>query len=197
MSVSFYAALAPAVAYAITCGCEPATMAAPRYGSYEDAVEALGKRDGTELLFPTALPGCTMPETCPGYDLHIEAIDADQAADDPCPAVNIGQVNAARILPMLGYEVHETGETFFGVPTHDDDMYGEADAQEFLGRVLMALAIEPADEGTDTHELPREDDRGPHVHQCGRRAGYTEEKLSALHTLAQWCAERGRPVVWA
>ncbi|WP_331745478.1 hypothetical protein [Streptomyces virginiae] len=41
--------------------------------------------------------------------------------DEP---VNMANANAARVLDVLGY----------------DELYGDADAEDFLGRVLVALA---------------------------------------------------------
>jgi hypothetical protein len=97
--------------------------------------------------------------------------------------VNLANTNAARILEVLGF--------------HDDvaagDLVGGMLAPEFLGRVLMALAVEPADEGLPGAALP-----GPGALwiDCGRRPGYIQEQLGRLHDLAL-AADPGEEIVWS
>lgn len=93
------------------------------------------------------------------------------------PNVNMANGNAAEVLDLLGY------------PT--DEPEGEATAEDFLGRVLLALAL--LDVSTD-------DEHGrPTVHdgrwvEVGRRPGYLAERLHQLHEIAT--AAQGGTVAW-
>ena len=70
-----------------------------------------------------------------------------------------------------------------------------AEAGEFEGRVLLALALAPVDAGMPAYDDSRTG--GPRWIVAGRRPGYLQEKLAGLAELARWCAERGRRVQWA
>lgn len=87
--------------------------------------------------------------------------------------VNLNNVNAARVLGVLGYL----------------ELYGDEDAGLFLGRVLLALAVDPEDAG---RPVLRE---GRYV-DCGRSEGYTGARLLELHALAQYARTWGRHVTW-
>jgi hypothetical protein len=93
--------------------------------------------------------------------------------------VDMSDSNAGRVLDALGYGT--------GAMDHFDG------AEPFLGRVLIALGLEPADEGVPAHQ------DGPRWTEGGRRPGYLQERLEDLRALA----ERGRAlgddveVVWS
>ena len=93
--------------------------------------------------------------------------------------VNMSNSNAHRVALTLGIDLEEWGWA------------GEMDAQEFLGRVLLALALEPEDAGIPPHEVPT---GGPRLIECGRREGYLQERLGHLHDLAQHAIRVGKPV---
>lgn len=102
----------------------------------------------------------------------------------PIPAasalqVNVSSANAVVLCGSLGIDLEFEG------------WCGSLPAQDFLGRVLLALAIEPADEGIPSHELPT---GGVRWVECGRRPGYIQERLLQLHELAEWAAENGAEV---
>ncbi|WP_331752765.1 hypothetical protein OG440_38400 (plasmid) [Streptomyces sp. NBC_00637] len=203
MSVTFHAALAVPVGYVVTCGCTEATALAAPYDTYEAACGAVQQLNALPERAP--LPGCAMPETCPDYRLNVYELDPD---GEP-PVVNVSNINATRLLPLLGlsHQADDTvGElTASGVleaPGEQDgesqgtvipicvvDASGQLPAEQFLGRVLLALALTPDDTGTDGYEQGR-------TYYGGRPAGYLQRRLLELHDLALWCAAHGRDVVW-
>jgi len=107
--------------------------------------------------------------------------------------VNMSNTNAHRVCQALGIDL-------------DPDWCGDLDAQDFLGRVLLALAISPADEGMPSHTLQPGDDAGPllgvvgqggpTIVQGARRPGYLQERLTELHSLAQWAVANDAVVMW-
>jgi len=96
--------------------------------------------------------------------------------------VNMSNSNAYRVASTLGIDLEEGGWA------------GEMDARDFLGRVLLALAVEPQDSGIPAHEVPT---GGPRWIDCGRREGYVQERLTNLHDLAQHAIKDGKPVLWS
>lgn len=187
--ITFTGEMGLTVGHVIAC-CFDAAAAAPRYGSYEDAVAALHTLNHlveAGLVARTPLPGCSMPETCPDYDLHVHGIE-----DAERPEVQVTNRNAPLLLNALGY----------GEFNESDDMWGEASPEEFRARVLTALAVAPADAGAPAHlstGVPGYLDNvlsGAQWHQCGRREGWLQDTLAALHELADWCTQYGRQVHW-
>ena len=110
--------------------------------------------------------GC---EECSGYGGPL--VNNRYAAQ----SINLSNGNAVGVLDLLGY----TGE----------EMYGESDAEDFLGRVLMALAVAPADEGRPTFQ------DGITVYG-GTEPGYKQNRLRQLHELALSASRAGTSVVW-
>ncbi|MFB8442676.1 hypothetical protein ACFC7A_26860 [Streptomyces niveus] len=88
-------------------------------------------------------------------------------------AVNMNNANAARVLGALGYA----------------ELSGDEDAELFLGRVLLALALDPEDAGRPAITEGRFTDGG-------RRAGYTGERLLELCSLAEYAREHSKYVTW-
>ncbi|MFD9047753.1 hypothetical protein, partial [Streptomyces zaomyceticus] len=77
-------------------------------------------------------------------------------------SVNMANANAARVLDVLGF----------------DELCGEVGARDFLGRVLMALALEPEDAGRPSSVEGR-------VVDCGRPVGYVQARLEELRVLGE------------
>jgi hypothetical protein len=71
------------------------------------------------------------------------------------------------------------------------DLIGECSAEDFLGRVLLALAEQPEDEGMPSYESH------PRWNVGARPAGYMQRHLHELHALAQYCREQDMIVAWA
>jgi hypothetical protein len=95
--------------------------------------------------------------------------------------INMSNSNAATICAALGFSL-------------DPDWCGEMSALDFQGRVLMALAISPADEGMPSYE---HQGAGARMIEGARRPGYLQERLGQLHELAAWAVANNVAVVWA
>ncbi|MFJ6354803.1 hypothetical protein ACIQKB_35770 [Streptomyces sp. NPDC092046] len=94
-------------------------------------------------------------------------------ADAVSEEVNMANANAARVLGVLGY----------------GELAGDAEAEDFLGRVLVALALTPEDAGRPATAEGRFVD-------CGRREGYVQERLEELRELAEDARARRLTVYW-
>lgn len=106
---------------------------------------------------------------CPEFDADL--LTACPEAEDL--AVNVSSSNALVLCAALGIDLEAEG------------WCGSLPAQDFLGRILVALAVSPADEGIPSHELPREPGRVRWI-ECGRAPGYTQDRLGQLRELADW-----------
>jgi hypothetical protein len=103
------------------------------------------------------------------------------------PELNVANGNAVDLLQLLGLPV---------------EPWGEAPAEDFLGRVLMAQALLNV-ATDDEHGRPAVfDEQGdlfgvtvPTV-WCGRRPGYLAEKLAELHQIATWAHQFNAAVQW-
>lgn len=96
--------------------------------------------------------------------------------------VNVSNINARFILGHLGL-ADEDGA----------DMSGALDAEDFLGRVLLAVALSPEDEGIPSHTVPS---TGATMVECGRHAGYLHEVLDSLRAVADDAIRLGERVYW-
>ncbi|QOD05789.1 hypothetical protein [Pseudarthrobacter sp. BIM B-2242] len=116
-------------------------------------------------------------EFCEAMLMSIEAVE-----EDPSPAVRVSYHNARHLLDLLGYG-------------HETSVVGGSDtAENFLGRVLVALAVNPADAGVPA--TSSKNAGSPEMIHCGRREGYSEDHLEALREVANFAASRGRAVQW-
>lgn len=108
--------------------------------------------------------------------------------------VNMASGNAALVCAALGLTPTEEG------------WVGELAPQDFLGRVLLALAVSPADEGMPSRDLQPGDDAGPllgvvreggpRIIQGARHPGYLQERLTQLRALADWAVAHDAPVFY-
>lgn len=105
--------------------------------------------------------------------------------------VNVSNSNAMHLLRTLGFNTEE--------------LSGEATGEIFLGAVMLAQGIAPADEGVPMHELTEAEKRAmplgalfgnATVIECGRHPGYTDERLVQLRSLAEVANQRDLMVVW-
>lgn len=178
MSVTFFPEPAPTVGWRLADffgGADPRLFA-----TYEAAGAALmaAREQGT------ILPGCDDPEAAALGDGY--RIDAVTAAGDDAPEVNISNLNARHILGLLGFADGD-GDVA--------DLFGSSDAGAFLGRVLTARALAPADEG-----VPVTTSGGSGMAtlvECGRAPGYSERVLGQLERVAAWSRDHGRTVCWS
>lgn len=131
--------------------------------------------------------------------IYVDCLDRESEPSAHEVEVSVGCGNAALVLEALG----SPGVCNFAAC----DCYGDLPADDFLGRVLIAELVAPYDDGTDTY-LVRSGDAvsqvvavlaagGAQVWNCGRNAGYLQERLARLRTLAHWCRDRGYRVAWA
>lgn len=91
------------------------------------------------------------------------------------PYLNMANSNAYMIMQILGYEPVE--------------YVGSASADDLLGRVLTALAIEPEDEGRPTL-------REGNFIFCGTEPGYKQRQLTKLRDIAEWAKQRNTTITW-
>lgn len=112
--------------------------------------------------------------------------DVDEVTDLPVE-INMANGNARRVLDVLG------------IPVDDDDMYGEEDAAVFLGRVLLALALAPHDEGMPAYAMQSGEGlfRGGRQIHCGREAGDLQRRLERLREFAEDCRARSLTIQWS
>lgn len=196
MTITFTAEMSAVTAYSVDCTCGEAT--GPSFGTYQEAIAFLTPLVVDESL-RFALDGCVDPEFCLLYRLSIQMIEADSA-----PQVNVSNFNASDIFRALGiltddpaaearsFEFEETALA----PSDENSPFagGSLAPQDFLGRVLLALAITPADEGRQA--IVTTAAGGSTSVLCSRRVGYLQGRLSELHAVAVFAADRGRDVTW-
>jgi hypothetical protein len=106
---------------------------------------------------------------------------AQDAPDALC--INMCNRNAALVCDALGIELAP-------------DWCGDMKAGDFQGRILLALAISPTDEGMPSYEHNTEPGTA-RVIEGSRPAGYLQERLSQLRSLADWAVEHDTEVWWA
>lgn len=177
MSVTFGTSPSAVAGFAFTC-CHDNGVTEHRYGSYSDAQEFLqAELDAHGCTGHLAVCG---DEWCAGSMLFIHPIQVD-----PAPELNVSSQNAIHLLGLLGIPFD----------AEDGAIAGSMPAEDFLGRVLMAQAVNPADAGVPARTLPSEG--GATVINCGRREGYSEDRLAPLHELAEFAVSRGRTIQWA
>lgn len=163
MSVSFSPEFVDAGEWALSCACR---------GAQGDTVFA---------GFQAARAAVAAGETVACGDVYCAAdrwvFPVQLVAD---PEVNVSNVNAATLLDVLGIQV---GAEF------EDRCCGVMPADEFLGRVLVARALNPADAGVPVIQVGN-------VVDCGRAEGYVDERLEQLQSVAEFATSKGLQVSW-
>lgn len=177
MSITFSTTIGPIEGFAFVCGHDNG-VTAHRIGSYDDA-RALLQAELDTHGHTGGLAVCG-DEYCAFGPMFIQAIESD-----PAPALNVGNTNAMHLLGLLG---------FASQPDEDGSLSGSTSAEDFLGRVLLAEAVNPADAGVPVTTAVGQG--GVTMIACGRRIGYSDERLVALRELADFAIDRGRDVQW-
>ncbi|PCK22507.1 hypothetical protein [Rhodococcus qingshengii] len=174
MSITFAPEMSEIVGYRLT---DQMGGRSERIGDYDSAIAALEDMQRTGAL----LPGCTDPEEARIWGPQLEIETADSGEE---PSANFSNHNAVRLLELLG----------FASGNGDDavESSGECPAEDFLGRVMVAQAIAPSDEGVPSYEMAG----APRWIEGGRRAGYTESALDSLREVAEWALKSERTVCW-
>lgn len=93
------------------------------------------------------------------------------------PEVNLSNVNAEELFQYLGFNMDEV------------DFVGSMNAEDFLGRVVLAKGLTPYNTGLATMQVDN-------VVYCGRPDNYFQVKLDLLEEVARFAIANGRKVVW-
>ena len=116
---------------------------------------------------------------CDGSDLTVfPAFDTDVD-----PQLQVSNTNGLRLLESLGLSTPEEPQYF-----------GTVSAEDFLGRTLIALALEPTDEG-----IPLVDSitsGGARLIECGRPVGYLQQKLEMLRDVITFAQKHNSNISW-
>lgn len=166
MSVTFRPD-APTTGFTATCACGDASTPSPSSDYQESAA---------------LVANGTLVAACGDLFCGADRIYLVGTTDfEDAPSVNISNANARMVLEQLGCT--------------DDDLSGIATAQDFLGRVLIASGMSPADLGVPSHEVPSQG--GVKLIECGRRPGYLNDTLANLEKVAQFARVNSLNVAWA
>lgn len=170
MSVTFTPELGPIDHYVVEClNCR--VTHTERFATHEQA-----------LTFQRAVASATATVTgCAAEKGWCEDAATTTAAEaiGTMPSVNISNVNAVTVLDTLGVNID------------GEELCGGLPAEDFLGRVLTALAIAPESPEIPSYAV------SPNVIACGRPAGYLQDRLRGLHEVAEFALAHDRDVTWA
>lgn len=97
--------------------------------------------------------------------------------------INMCNRNAALVCESLGIAL-------------DPDWCGDMAAADFHGRVVLALALAPADEGMPSYDHVTAPGSARMI-EGARRPGYLQERLAQLHQLSTWAIAHGAEVWWS
>lgn len=89
--------------------------------------------------------------------------------------VNVSNINARAILEVLGLD--------------STDLCGDLQAEDFLGRILVAQALNPVDAGVPAYA-------DGSVVNCGRPEGYMDSQLIRLQAIAEHAAKHDQLIAW-
>jgi hypothetical protein len=103
---------------------------------------------------------------------------ADEVAE---PEVNLSNLNAAEVFPLLG------------ISLSDEGWCGSLPAEDFKGRVLVALALAPEDLGRAAEPTVMFGLVGT---IAAREAGYVQSRLAKMLEVADYALAGGREVCW-
>ena len=164
MSVSFYPEVQDAPTR-LACSCEE-QVGETIYKSRSEAYNAV-------YTTQTATVPVCGDELCAAYSVSFVEVNET-------PYVNVSNFNASAILDVLGIQV---GEDF------DYRCAGSMDAEDFLGRVLLADAVQPV-----SAELPSY--REGNLIRGAREEGYVNSRVNELREVAEYARARSLKVCW-
>jgi hypothetical protein len=165
MTVSFYPAIQDTIS-CITCAC----------GDARGTTMYVSEREAYDALY---VSGVGVAPVC-GDDLCGSMKGYNIASLEETPEVNVSNVNAIAIFDILGISV---GESF------SERCSGVMNAEAFLGRVLMADAVQPVDAGVPVIA------EGNMVH-FGREEGYLNNAVASLREVAEYAQAHNLEVCW-
>lgn len=143
-----------------TCSCREAT--GETYPTFELALAAIAN-------------GVTVAcgdEFCAQFPINVDVVDSTEN-------VNVSNFNAREILSSLDI-----------VSEEDDELVGTIDADDFMGRVLLAAGLSVGDPGMPATT------QGAMVY-CGRSEGYLDDRYAELLKLATAAKKQGSKVAWS
>lgn len=117
------------------------------------------------------------------YGAHIMA----ESVTGALPSLNVSVGNAVSILMVLDVPMSD-------VSPYGCDLSGSEDAATFMTRVMVALASDYDDDARPS--LMTTTEGGGTFEDCGRRANYISERLTALYAVAEAAQEYGVAVQW-
>lgn len=103
---------------------------------------------------------------------------------DSMPSLNVNGSNGVFLLRNLGRDEY-------------DEDGGVMEAEQFLGAVLVALAVAPEDHGVKDIDIMDATGQRAIWTLGGRREGYLQEQLLELEVIGTWARDNGRKVQWA
>ena len=118
------------------------------------------------------------------YGAHIVA----ESVTGALPSLNVSIGNAVSILMALDVPMSDDGSPY------GYDLSGSEDAATFKTRVMVALASDYDDDARPS--LVTTTEGGGTLADCGRRANYLSERLTALYAVAEAAEEYGVAVQW-
>ena len=142
----------------------------------------LGPVDGYDAILPLMAEHKATCDECLHYGLYSQAVcDVSDAFD-----LNVASMNARTLLIALGLD-------------EGDELVGSASGEDFLGRVLLALASDRDDSGVDPAVIGGASlgQSGATMIDCGLRPGYFADRFGALHALALEAVRLGRGIQWS
>ena len=160
MSVTFYVQQVP-TGWFISCAC----------GDICHATSFLTHADALDAFVVGVKPECG-DEFCGAMKPSIHAI-----IDGP-EVVNVSNLNARHLLSVLGFE------------DENEDLCGSIAGSDFMGRILIAQAVNPADAGTATVTEGM-------MTTMGRPEGYTDGRLVEVEQLAQYAMDNNCAISWS
>ena len=174
MSVTFFASRpSQCVGFAVSCGVYPAeaSFRSPVQPSADLALQA--HRD-LIAASPALADDCEC-HTQP-YVVQVRDTDSD-------PTLNVSNANARLILDTLG------------LPFDECSLSGSALSEQFLGAVLLAHGLAPAELGVPSYEevVPG----GARMIFVGRPEGYLQSRLDELHAVGVFARDHGVGVSWS
>ena len=166
MSVSVFAGAVEGVAVSsvLECGC--GEWRSPAFASHAEAY--------------SALEAGSVVSAC-GDDYCVSMGSLFVVPEVAEPEVNLSNLNAADVFPLLGISLEEW------------DWCGSTPAEDFKGRVLLALALAPEDLGRSPEPTVMFGLLGT---IAAREAGYTQARLTAMLEVADLAIARGTEVCW-
>lgn len=177
MSIIFGTTLSEITGFTLTCGHDNG-VTEHRFGTYEEARTVLQAEYDTHGH--TGGFAVCDDDYCLNGMMSVLPMESD-----PAPDLNVSNTNAMHLLGLLG------------LPSEPDEcgtLSGSTTAEDFLGRVLLAQAINPADAGVPATSTAGQG--GTVLIDMGRRLGYADERLTTLRELADFAVSRDRDVQW-